>query len=154
MMSQPEPALRIYSESEFRRMLAWEIQRATRYQDFLSLCLIRTDHSALSTPGLLLTLAQRVVELLRSTDLVGVVDDTIAVLLVHTPDSDAALTIERLRARVQTLGSEMGGADAMPTLTLGLASFPADATSAVALLSRARARLGGGGEAKGDRATR
>ncbi len=143
MTDQPEGALRIYNEEEFYRLFAWEVQRATRYQDFLSLCLLRPDHSGPSRAELLNAVAQRVVELLRSTDLVGMIDDIIAVLLVHTPDSDAALIMERLRGRVERHAFRVvpGGPDVMPTLSLGLAGFPSNATSDGNLFAHARTRL-------------
>lgn len=148
--SQPEPALRIYQADDFSRLFAWEIQRATRYQDYLSLCLVRVDHSGPSTAGFRNAVAHRVVELLRSTDLVGLVDDTIAVLLVHTPDSDAAAIMERLRGRVetQTFPLAAGGLDGIPAVSLGLASFPTDATSDGGLFAQARARLTEASEAR------
>jgi GGDEF domain-containing protein len=150
MINQPEGALRIYSEEDFYRLFSREIQRATRYQDFLSLCLVRPDHSGPPSAGFLDAVAYRVVELLRSTDLVGMFDDTIAVLLVHTPDSDAALIMERLRGRVETqpLRVVSGEPDVMPTLSLGLASFPTDATGDGSLFAHARARLNEAWEAR------
>lgn len=143
MVNQPEGTLRIYPEEDFYRLFAWEVQRATRYQDFLSLCLLRPDHPGPPSADLLNEVAQRVVELLRSTDLVGMLDDTIAVLLVHTPDSDAALIMERLRGRVERYAFQVvpGEPDVMPTLSLGLAEFPTDATSEGSLFAHARARL-------------
>jgi GGDEF domain-containing protein len=143
-MSPSEPALRIYDEVDFRRLFAWELQRATRYQDFLSLGLVRPDRSGPpTTPAQLSAVAYRVAELVRSTDLVGVIDEcTIAVLFVHTPDKEAALTMERLRGGVGTTAvAASGTTESMPALSLGLASFPTDATSEEALLSQARARL-------------
>jgi hypothetical protein len=74
-----------------------------------------------------------------------VFEGTVAVLLVHTPGNDAAVIMERLRSRVEAealrLGS--GAPDLVPRLTLGLASFPTDATSGGGLLTHARARLTG-----------
>lgn len=138
---QGGPTLRIFSAEDFRRLLAWEVQRATRYQDFLSLCLVRPDHPP--NPNILDAVARRVAELLRATDLVGLLDDTIAILLVHTPDSDAATVTERLRDRVEAhVFSAAPGAPAVtPALSLGLASFPTDATSDGALFAQAHARL-------------
>ena len=141
-MEQPQSAVRIFSEEDFRRLLEWEVQRATRYQDFLSLCLVRVDHAPEPHPGLLPAIARRAGELLRSTDLVGTIGDCVAILLVHTPDHEAILTVERLRGRVEADPPDVGGASAsVPGMSLGLASFPADATGCEALLDQARARL-------------
>jgi diguanylate cyclase (GGDEF)-like protein len=83
-----------------------------------------------------------VVELLRATDLVARVDDAIAVLLVHTPYSDATSIVERLRDQVESEAFHVvPGEPLTATLSLGLAEFPSDATSDGVLLAHARARL-------------
>jgi GGDEF domain-containing protein len=139
----PTPGPRVFDEADFRRLLAWEVQRATRYQDFLSLCLARPDHPGAMTRDALDAVARRVVELLRSTDLVGLVGDTIAIVLVHTPGSDATLITERVRDLVETgpVLATPGGAAVKSGLRLGLASFPTDATSDTVLIDRAQERL-------------
>jgi hypothetical protein len=142
MINQPEGASRVYDPGEFSQLFAWEVRRATRYQDFLSLCLLRPNHAGPPRPGFLNAMARRVVELLRSTDLVGMVDDTIAVLLVHTPYSDATSIVERLRSQVESQAFDVMSCEPlMATLSLGLAEFPTDATSEEVLFAHARARL-------------
>lgn len=42
-MTEAESAPRTFSEAEFRHLLTLELLRCTRYQDFLSLCLIRAS---------------------------------------------------------------------------------------------------------------
>jgi PleD family two-component response regulator len=137
-------APRVFDEADFRRLLAWEVQRATRYQDFLSICLARPDHPGAPSRDVLEALAHRAAELLRATDVVGLQgDDRIAILLVHTPDSDAIGITDRVRGLLEslTLRPESGAAPVKAVLRLGLASFPTDATSDGALLERAEARL-------------
>lgn len=140
---QPGPALRIYNEEQFRQLLAREVQRATRYQDFLSVCLARPDNPGALSPSILAAVAQRVAGLLRSTDLIGLIDDVIAIVLVHTPDSDAATIIERLRGRLEAekFQAAPGTPTVKPVLRLGLASFPTDATADAALMAQAQTRL-------------
>ncbi len=139
--SSPRP--RVFDEEDFRRLLAWEIQRATRYQDFLSLCLARPDPPGASSRDSLDAMARRVVEFLRSTDLVGLLGDRIGIILVHTPDSDAIVITERVRDLLEAApGPEGPGPAAVKSvLRLGLASFPTDATSDTVLLEQAQARL-------------
>jgi len=128
--SSPQP--RIYDEEDFRRLLAWEVQRATRYQDFLSLCLMQPEPPGAAGGGILDAMARRVVELLRATDIVALLGSRIAIMLVHTPDSDARIITERVRGMLESATS---------VLSLGLASFPMDATDERVLLDQAEARL-------------
>ncbi len=150
--SSPPP--RVFDEEDFRRLLAWEIQRATRYQDFLSLCLARPEPAGAPGRSALDAMARRVVELLRSTDLVGLLGDTIAIILVHTPGSDAIVITERVRELLEATTSGPGAAAVKSVLRLGLASFPTDATSDAVLLEQAQARLAAAGRgAHGSRQT-
>ena len=134
------PGPRVFDEEDFRRLLAWEIQRATRYQDFLSLCLARPQHAGAPNRDILLATARRLVELLRSTDLVGLLGDTIGIILVHTPASDAAAVSGRVRDLVEGT-TDPSTAVAGLEIRLGLASFPTDSTSDTVLLEQARSRL-------------
>jgi len=130
----------ILGEADFRRMLAWEVQRATRYQDFLSLFLVRLARPLAPLTILRELVARKLVELLRSSDVVGIVGDDLAVILVHTPDTDALGITERLQPALRDFAlSESTGAEV--TLQLSLVAFPGDATSDDALLARALARL-------------
>lgn len=136
------PGPRVYDEEDFRRLLAWEIQRATRYQDFLSLCLARPDPSMGSGRDTLDAMARRVVDFLRATDLVGLLSDSIGIILVHTPGSDAIVITERVRDLLEAATAPAGPGPALKSvLRLGLASFPTDATSDTVLLDQAQARL-------------
>jgi len=143
MADGSSPGPRVFDEEDIRRLLAWEIQRATRYQDFLSLCLARPDHPGALSRDTLDAMARRVVELLRSTDLVGLLGDSIAMILVHTPDSDAIVITERVRDLLEAAAVPAGSGPAAvgSVLRLGLASFPNDATSDTMLLEQAQARL-------------
>ena len=124
-------------------MLGWEVQRAARYQDFLSLFLVRLVHPAAPLAALREAVARKLVELLRASDLVGIVGEELAVILVHTPDSDALGITERmLRAVQEYVLSAPAGGEALPvSVQLSLVAFPGDATSDNALLAKAQARL-------------
>jgi hypothetical protein len=140
---RPEARPRVFQETEFRILLAREVMRSSRYQDFLSVCLMRADYPRAPVPQIQVALAHHAAEALRLTDIVGVVGDDIGIILVHTPDSEAALIVSRLRERIQASSATM--ADPIHvTLTVGLASFPTDATDDVALLTSAHARLQAG----------
>jgi len=142
-MNDPHgPALRIYDGKQFRHLLAWEVQRATRYQDFLTLCLA---HAGPERKVNAEALARRAAEILRATDVIGVIDDIVGIILVHTPYSDAGPIMERLRTRLEaeTFQVTPETAGVAPILSLGLASFPTDATTDGPLVAHAQARLAG-----------
>ena len=140
MADKLEPSPHLYEEDELRHLLEREVKRSTRYQDFLSLCLIRIESTGPSSGEVRNTIARQVADMLRSADLVGSIGQDIAVLLVHTPDTDATVIANRIRERVVDLvpGSAQAGAGAF---RIGLASFPVDGTSHDALLAHAQARL-------------
>ena len=135
----------MFDEHDFRRLLAWEIQRATRYQDFLSLCLARPDHPGGPSRDLLEEMARQAADFLRATDVVALQDDddNIAIMLVHTPDTDARTIADRVRALLEglTLRARPDATALKSVLALGLASFPTDATTDSALLEKAQTRL-------------
>jgi hypothetical protein len=145
MTDQLGSSPRLLTEQEFRHMLAWEVQRSTRYQNFLSLCLVRLEYPGAPVASLPETVAARLGELLRSTDVLGMIGDDFAVLLIHTPDTEAAMIAKRLHDRLES-STFPGLVDAPPVRVrwrLGLVSFPGDGTSAATLLALAQARLNG-----------
>lgn len=145
-MTEPLGSIpRLFKEREFRHMLAWEVQRSTRYQAFLSLCLVRLEYPGTPIASLHETVAARIGEVLRSTDVLGMIGDDFAVLLIHTPDTDAAMIAKRLHDRLESsiFPGPVGAAPARVRLRLGLVSFPGDGTSDASLLALAQARLDG-----------
>jgi hypothetical protein len=136
MTEEIESPLRIFADSETRHLLAREVQRCTRYQDFLSVCLVSASYPGAPRPEIEAAITRRIAVMLRATDIVGVIGRYIAVLLVHTPDVDAAMIADRIRERVQSTEPV--------TLRIGLASFPGDATRDDLLLSHAEAQLQSG----------
>jgi len=149
-MTEAESAPRTFTEAEFRHMLTLEVLRCTRYQDFLSLCLIRVSRAGIDAAELGASVRRYVADMLRSTDFVGSIGQDVAVLLVHTPESDGSLIADRIRDRVRkmlvslTEPSGRGADSPQPSrvdLRLGFACFPTDGTSDDALLAHAAARL-------------
>lgn len=143
MTEQPREAPLVLAEADFRRMLAWEVQRAARYQDFLSIFLVRLVHPAAPLVALREVVARKLVELLRASDLVGIVGEELAVILVHTPDTDALGITERMQRAIQefVLSVSTVGEPMPVRVQLSLVAFPGDATSEHALLATAQARL-------------
>jgi hypothetical protein len=144
-MVEPHSEMPILREPDLRRMLAWEVQRATRYQDFLSLCVVRLAHPRTPLSALREGVARKLVELLRSSDVVGTVGEDLVVLLVHTPSSDALGITERLQRVIQEFVVAKRPADEPLDVVVqwSLVAFPSDATSDELLLARAQARLPG-----------
>ena len=137
MTEELDSPLRIFSDSETRHLLAREVQRCTRYQDFLSLCLVSASYPGAPRSEIEAAITRDIAAMLRATDIVGVIGRNIAVLLVHTPDVDAAMIADRIRERVRSDRAELGPV----TLRIGLASFPGDATRDDLLLAHAEAQL-------------
>jgi diguanylate cyclase with GGDEF domain len=147
MTEEIDSPIRIFSDAETRHLLAREVQRCTRYQDFLSLCLVTASYPGAPRAEIDTAITRRIAAMLRATDIVGVVGRNIAVLLVHTPDVDAAVIADRIRERVQSDSVEPGQPSEWPgpvTLSMGLASFPGDATRDDLLLAHAQAQLQSG----------
>jgi diguanylate cyclase (GGDEF)-like protein len=87
--------------------------------------------------------ARKIVEFVRSSDVVGRLGDEIGVLLLQAASGEALKVSERLLREIGSVRFLTG--DAGPgqsiTLNVGAASFPGDGTSDASLVSRARARL-------------
>lgn len=145
-MTEAESVPRTFSEAEFRHLLTLEVLRCTRYQDFLSLCLIRATGHGIENADLESCIRRHVANMLRATDFVGSIGGDVAVLLVHTPESETSLIADRIRDRIRTALVPPGdagarGVDSFIDLRLGFACFPTDGTSDDALLAHAAARL-------------
>ena len=146
-MSDPREATReVLGEEAFRHLLAQETNRATRYQDFFSVCLVRPDamEPAPFTPAeVQQAVARKITEFLRSTDVVGCVQDGAAILLLHTASTDALRVAERIRANIGNVAfpGTPGGPPRRVTLSVGEVSFPRDGSNDKTLLSRAQANL-------------
>jgi diguanylate cyclase (GGDEF)-like protein len=142
--SEPREVL---SEDAFRSALARETDRATRYQHFFSVCLIKPEPLNGSVNGhareMQRAVAKKIAEFLRSTDVVACVADSAAILLLHTADGDAAMVAERIRAHIENVAFPVShdGPAARVTLSVGEVSFPRDGSNDRALLTRAEANL-------------
>lgn len=129
MIEESSSPPRIFAEDEMRHLLTREVQRCTRYQDFLTICLIRTTVLDPGSAELGAAVAPRIAAMLRATDFVGHIGADVVVFLVHTPENDAAMITDRIRERLSS------------RFRIGLASFPTNATSEEGLLAHAEAQL-------------
>lgn len=135
----------IFHENAFLHLLNREAARATRYQDFFSVCLLRPDGPGewrvSETVERAVTL--KVPEFVRATDMVGQLSSAIAVILLHTAGEDALRVAERIRANIEQVAFREGseGPRQRFTVSVGKVSFPHDGHDHAALLSQAMAFL-------------
>jgi diguanylate cyclase (GGDEF)-like protein len=136
----------VLDEDAFRRLLAMEADRASRYPDFFSVCLVKPDTSNAAVDDateVKRAIARKIAESLRSTDIVGQIHDGAAFLLLHTTSTDAVRVAERIRSLIEKVAfpGPSGGSPRRITLSVGEVSFPRDGATDRALLSRAEANL-------------
>ena len=149
-----DPASGVFGEEAFHQLLTREASRATRYQDFFSVCLVRPDGPGPEPDGAMQqALARKITQVLRSTDVVARTRNGIAILLLNTPDADAARVAERIRSHLENVSfqSDPAGAARSVTLSMGLVSFPRDGHNETVLLSRVQSRLEEAAERGGNR---
>ena len=149
-----DPSSGVFGEEAFHQLLTREASRATRYQDFFSVCLVRPDSAGPEPDGAMQqALARKITQFLRSTDVVARIREGIAILLLNTPDADAARVAERIRAHLENVSFQSGPAEPARsvTLSMGLVSFPRDGHNETVLLSRAQTRLKEAAERGGNR---
>ena len=96
----------VLGEDTFRHLLAREADRASRYRDFFSVCLVKPDTTEPThdTPAEIQhAIARKIAEFLRSTDIVGRVQGGAAFLLLHTTSGDAVRVAERIRGHIENV---------------------------------------------------
>ncbi len=139
---------KLYNHRHFVRVLETEVRRAGRYGNSLSLCMIDVDHfknfndtyGHLRGNVVLTTLAKILRLSARGTDIAARYGgEEFAIILTQT-DCDRARTFaERIRADVQD--TPFPGEEKQPlgrlTVSIGVATFPEDATNPVDLVDRA-----------------
>jgi diguanylate cyclase (GGDEF)-like protein len=136
----------VFHEEAFRHLLTREAGRATRYQDFFSICLLRPDlpdgRPALGE-DIERVISGKIPEFVRGTDLVGQLSSAIAVILLHTAGIDALRVAERIRGSIEQVAFREGpeGRPQRLTVSVGKVSFPHDGHTDAILLSQAMAYL-------------
>ena len=137
----------VFHEEAFRNLLTREAGRATRYQDFFSVCLLRPDVSGGDQrqigEEIERAISRKIPEFVRATDLVGQLSSVIAIILLHTAGADALRVAERIRANIEQVAFREGpeGRPQRLTVSVGKVSFPHDGHTDSILLSQALAYL-------------
>ena len=139
-----EPATGIFVEDAFRHLLSREALRATRYQDFFSVCLVQAGPAGGRAAAR--TSSRRSPGRSRSSSAPptwSVGSRTVSPSSCCTPKAtDAVKVAERLRAHIEQvafLGDS--GSPRQITLSVGGVSFPRDGYNDTILLSRAQAHV-------------
>ena len=149
----------VFHEGAFRHLLTREAGRATRYQDFFSVCVLRPD--VLGTEREQMgreierAISEKISEFVRATDLVGQLSSAIAVILLHTAGPDALRVAELIRASIEQVAFREGpeGRPQRLTVSVGKVSFPHDGHTDSILLSQAMAYLAQAVERGGNQVT-
>jgi diguanylate cyclase (GGDEF)-like protein len=148
----------IFHEEAFLHLLNREAVRATRYQDFFSVCLLRPDGPADQrriSEEVERAVSQKVPEFVRGTDMVGQLSSAIAVILLHTAGEDALRVAERIRINIEQVAfrESSEGPPQRLTVSVGKVSFPRDGHTDAALLAQALAFLDQAAHRGGNRVT-
>ena len=137
----------LYNKREFQRRLDQEITRARRYKHNLSLLIIDIDHfkQVNDTFGhqtgdkvlqILCGLIQKQMRPTDSTSRYG--GEELALILPETDETDASRTAERLRELIESYTIDAGeGTKLRLTISIGLATFPADGATDLAFVAAA-----------------
>lgn len=153
-----EPSTGVFHEDALRRLLIRETSRATRYQDFFSICLVKPDGLPPGNPAdeTQHQISGKIAQFIRATDLVGHLQDRIAIILLHTAGAEAVRVAERIRAHIEHVAfpSSQTGRPQQVTLSVGTVSFPRDGYNDTILLSRAQAHLSEASRRGGNRVVR
>ena len=146
----------VFHEEAFRHLLTREAGRATRYQDFFSICVLRPDVDREQIgQEIERAISEKIPEFVRATDLVGQLSSAIAVILLHTAGADALRVAERIRANIEQVAFREGpeGRPQRLTVSVGKVSFPHDGHTDSILLSQAMAYLAQAVERGGNQVT-
>jgi diguanylate cyclase (GGDEF)-like protein len=146
----------VFSEGAFQHLLARETGRATRYQDFFSLCLIKPDLNEPSGPNeeeIQGAISEKIPEFVRSTDMVGNLKPCIGIVLLNATGKDAVRVANRIRADIEqvTFRARTAGPARQLTISIGEVSFPHHGRDRQTLLERAAACLGQAAQLGGNR---
>ena len=137
LIAKTDSLTQLWNHGTFQQILAEEIERSKRYAKELTLAILDLDdfkrfndqagHQA--GDRLLVRVARLLKELARASDQVARYGgEEFAIIFPETPSQEAVQACERIRARLsQEQGGELAGR--MVTTSIGLASFPAHATT-------------------------
>ncbi len=150
-----------YDLEVFQHLLLHQLKRSLRYSEFFSLLLLSVDREenegwggAAGQGNKLLALTfENIRQELRDTDFIGRYGDELGMVLLNSAEEGGRAAAERIHERIGgfLFPVELTGGQAQVTVSVGGASFPADARDLPTLLQRALLALGRAREAGGNR---
>ncbi len=139
-----DPETMVYKKEPFLFLLDMEINRAIRYQNYISLLLVETDPAIAEDKGLrenIQVLASILLGEVRKTDIVGKLDkNRLSVILLNADRSASYFVKERLASTLANYGFP---SFLSAGIKFALACFPSDSTDARNLLKKALDQLQG-----------
>jgi len=146
LLAISDPLTKLYNRGQFNKRLQEELLRAERYHFQLSLILLDIDHfkeyndlyGHVLGDGLLRQIAELIQGNIRKVDFAARYGgEEFTIILPNTNKSGALTVAERIRQAVA--GTEFVSGEANPvhkTVSLGVATYPGDATNAEELILR------------------
>ena len=145
-LSMTDPLTGLFNRRYFRERLYEEVERVKRHDGCFSVFIIDIDnfksfndrYGHLAGDELLKGVSKAVKDAVRSMDVVARYGgEEFAVILPHTDKNDACVIAERMRKGVQDFRPPHNIFEDWPTISLGVAEFPADASHIDDLINKA-----------------
>jgi two-component system, cell cycle response regulator len=139
----------LYNHRHSMELAENEFQRVGRYQESFSILMIDLDHfkqvndehGHQAGDGVLREIAQVLRDTLRTVDAVGRYGgEEFVAVLPHTGEDEARLTAERVRKRIAEHVFRVGDRALQVTVSVGVASYPADDVDSASTLVKAADR--------------
>lgn len=122
----------------YQYLLDHEVRRAVRYSHFFSICHVGLDQSANGDRDLVYTVSDILRQIIRETDVVGLLTgQTFSVLLHNTEIQNASQVGERLKNRIAEQTFRLENMPIQLTASIGGVCFPTHGNDAATLLVRA-----------------
>lgn len=146
MLSMTDPLTALFNRRYFRERLYEEVERVKRHDGCFSTVIIDIDnfkqfndrYGHVAGDELLKGVSRAVKDAVRSMDVVSRYGgEEFAVILPETNKKDAVVIAERMRKGVQEYRPPHNIFDELPTISLGVAEFPADASHIDDLINKA-----------------
>lgn len=146
MLSMTDHLTGLFNRRYFRERLFEEVERVKRHDECFSAFIIDIDnfksfndkYGHLAGDEILKGVARSIRDAVRSMDVVSRYGgEEFAVILPHTNKKDSYVIAERIRRGVAEFRPSTEGMTEWPTISLGVAEFPADASNIDDLVNKA-----------------